>query len=142
VFSQLWVGDTEQQVPPLKHLKLEDVKHIDKIGLATVEKEQKVGPNRDKRRMAKKYLTDMRFICNFLYKKVEDLGKLEETITLSAVDWMFVAISDLVLEGERDSQLQWLSVVRQLRKKKGTTLEEEEDLDNNNQKFNNIYKKI
>jgi hypothetical protein len=125
LWRQWWVGDTERQIPPLKLLKIEDVKHIDKVELTTVERERKVGPNRDKRRMVKKILTDMRFICKYLCKLVEQKGKLAEVITLSSVDRMFSEIVDLVLDGNRDSQKQWLSVVRQLRRKKKTILIED-----------------
>lgn len=49
-------------------------------------------------------LTDMLFICNYFCSLVKAKGKLEDIITLSAVHRMFVAIADLVLEGQRDSQ--------------------------------------
>lgn len=118
LWRQWWVGDTERNIPPLKLLKIDDIKHIDKAVLSETEKERKVGPNKNKRRVVKKVLTDMRFICKYLSKLVKEKGKMEEVITLSSVDRMFSAVAGLVLDGNRDSQKQWLSVVRQLRRKK------------------------
>jgi hypothetical protein len=112
-----WVGDTERQVPPLKILKINDVKHIDMKPLSGIEKTRKVGPNKDNRRMVTKCLTDMRFICKFLTNIVTLMGKLECVVTLSAVDRMFSAFADFVLNKDRDAQKSWTSVVRELRKK-------------------------
>jgi hypothetical protein len=41
---------------------------------------------------------------------------LEEVITISAVDRMFASVAKKLLGGERDSQKQWISVVRELRR--------------------------
>lgn len=55
--------------------------------------------------------------------------KFEEVISLSAVDRMFTEIVGIVLDGQRDSQKQWLSVVCQLRRKKVTVTTKEEETD-------------
>jgi hypothetical protein len=117
LWRQRWVGDKERQIPPLKVLKIGDVNHIDMVELSDIEKARKVGPNKDNRRMVTKCLTDMRFACNILTRIVTALGKLEGTVTLSAVDQMFLAIADLllgydlILAKERDAQKQGTNVV-------------------------------
>jgi hypothetical protein len=47
------------------------------------------------------------------------MGKLKTVITFTAVDRMFLCIVDVLLEEDRDSQKQWLTVVRGLQKKDG-----------------------
>jgi hypothetical protein len=116
-----WVGDTVRQIPPLKILKIADVRHIDMKPLTGVEKARKVGPNKENRRMVTKYLTDMRFICKFLTNILELMGKLELIVTLTAVDRMFEEFADFVLGRERDAQKQWTSVVRELRNRETAT---------------------
>jgi hypothetical protein len=122
VWRQWWVGDTVLQVPPLKLINTIDVKHLDDVPLTEIELVRKVGPNKNSRRKATKELTDLRFLCNYLTNLVTKLGKLETVITLSAVDRMFVAVAEVVLSGERDNQKRWLSVVRELRRKKKTII--------------------
>jgi hypothetical protein len=111
-----WLGDTVRQIPPLKYLKIEDTRHIDGIPLTVLEKVRKVGPNPGTR-LITKVLTDMRFLCKHITNIVQDMGKLEEIITISAVDQMFAAAALSLLGRERDRQKQWISVVRELRKK-------------------------
>jgi hypothetical protein len=48
-------------------------------------------------------MTDLRFLCNYLTDFVTKLGKLEDIISLLAVDWMFVAVTEVVLSGKRDN---------------------------------------
>jgi hypothetical protein len=52
-----------------------------------------------------------------LTQVITKLGKLEEVITISAVDCMFKVVVDRLLEGDRWSQKQWISVVGELRRK-------------------------
>jgi hypothetical protein len=47
------------------------------------------------------------------------MGKLETFIRFTAVDRMLLCIVDLLLEEDRDSQKQWLTVVRGLRNEDG-----------------------
>jgi hypothetical protein len=112
-----WIGDTERNVTPLKMITIHDVKHLDLEPLSAAELARKVGPNKDSRRIATKFLSDMRFLCKFLAKIIENLGKLEMIITLSSVDRMFEVIAHLVLDKDRDAQKNWTSLVRELRRK-------------------------
>jgi hypothetical protein len=117
VWRQWWIGDTVLQVPPLKLISIVDVKHLDDVPLTEIELVRKVGLNKNNRRKATKELTDLRFLCNYLTDLVTKLGKLEDVINLPAVDWMFVAVAEVAISGERDNQKGWLSVVRELRQK-------------------------
>jgi hypothetical protein len=117
IWRQWWIGDTERNIHPLKMVGLIDIKFVDNEPLTAVELARKVGPYRENRRVATKFLSDMRFLCNFIIRIITKLGKLEEVVTLSSVDRMFNVISHLILEKERDSQKNWTSTVRELRRK-------------------------
>jgi hypothetical protein len=122
-----WLGDTVRQIPPLKYLKIEDIKHIDSVPLTVIEKVRKVGPNLDNRRRVAKVLTDMRFLCKYVTKLVKENGNLETVITISAVDRMFASVARRILGRERDCQKQWISVVREIRKNRNEEIESNED---------------
>jgi hypothetical protein len=122
MWRQWWIGDTVLQIPPVKYLTIQDIKHIDSKPLSAMEKVRKVGPNKENRRMVTKQLSDIRFLCNYLTRVLLNLGKLESTITMTAVDRMWEIAADEVLGKERDDQKQWNSVVRELRRYKPTTV--------------------
>jgi hypothetical protein len=98
-------------------LTIVDIKHVDLEPLLDVEKARKVGPNKDNIRIATKFLSDMRFLCNFIIRIITKLGKLEEVITMSSVDRMFAIIAHLIMDTERAAQKNWTSTVRELRDK-------------------------
>jgi hypothetical protein len=104
-------------VTPLKVLTILDIKHVDLEPLTEVEKNRKVGPNRDNRRIATKFLSHMRFLCCFLTTVLTKLEKIEEVITLLSVDQMFEVLAHLIMEKDRASQKNWTSTVRELRRK-------------------------
>jgi hypothetical protein len=107
----VWSGDTECYVTPLKVITIHNIKHLDLVPLSAAELARKVGPNKDSQRIATHFLSDMRFLCKFIAKIIENLGKLEMVITLSLVDFMFEVIAHLVLEKDRDAQKNWTSLV-------------------------------
>jgi hypothetical protein len=117
LWRQWWIGDTERDIHPLKMVSLVDIKFVDEEPLTAVELARKVGPFRENRRVATNFLSDMRFLCNFITRIIMNLGKLAETITLSSVDSMFAVIAPLILDKERDAQKNWTSAVRELRNK-------------------------
>jgi hypothetical protein len=59
-----WIGDTERNVTPLKMITIHDIKHLDVEPLSAAELARKVGPNKDSRRIATKFLSDMRFFVS------------------------------------------------------------------------------
>jgi hypothetical protein len=117
IWRQWWIGDTERNVHPLKMVQLIDIKFVDDEPLTVVEMARKVGPFRENRRVATKFLSDMRFLCNFIIRIITKLGKLEEVITMSSVDRMFAIIAHLIMDTERAAQKNWTSTVRELRDK-------------------------
>jgi hypothetical protein len=104
IWRQWWVGDTVRNITPLKMITLVDIKFVDSEPLTDVEMARKVGPYRENRRTATKFLSDMRFLCNLIIRIIKKLGKLEDVITLSSVDRMFDVIGHLILDKERDAQ--------------------------------------
>jgi hypothetical protein len=117
MWRQWWVGDTVWNITPLKMITLVDIKFVDSEPLTDVEMARKVGPYRENRRTATKFLSDMRFLCNLIIRIIKKLGKLEDVIMLSSVDCMLDVIGHLILDKEQDAQKNWTSAVRELRRK-------------------------
>jgi hypothetical protein len=115
LWRQWWIGDSVRQVPPLRFLTTTDVSHFDKTELDSTETHGRVGQNR---RPSKKMMCDLRFLMRFVTELVKSKDAMETTITISAVDKMFLAVSEKFDVGTRDLQKQWLTVVRELRKNK------------------------
>ena len=53
----------------------------------------------------------------FVTRKVEEIGALEEVITVTSVDKMFAAVSYIFDNCPRDAQKRWQTVVNHLRRK-------------------------
>jgi hypothetical protein len=117
MWRQWWVGDTVRNITPLKMITLVDINFFDDEPLTEVDMARNVGPYRENRRTATKFLSDMRFLCNFIVRIIKKLGKLEDVVTLSSVDYIFDVIGHLILDKERDTQKNWTSTVRELRRK-------------------------
>jgi hypothetical protein len=118
LWRQWWVGDTVRQVPPLRFLETVDVSHLDKLGLNDTETHGRTGKFNNNRRQSKKVMCDMRYLMNNIKQQLEEKNvTIPTTITIEAVDRMFAAVSENFDLGPRDMQKQWLSVVRELRKK-------------------------
>lgn len=117
LWRQWWIGDDIRNIPPLRLLHIEDIKHIDKL---PIDDDEQHGRSAKKRRPARKTYSDMKYIMGFVYKKVVDCHALETEITLKTVDIMFRAVADCFSIGGRDAQKNWTSVVHDLRSKKIT----------------------
>jgi hypothetical protein len=111
-----WIGDGVRNIPPLKHIQLIDVKHIDKIPLSEEEKHGRTGIYKDKRRPSRKILADLKYIMNWTYRKVVQRSKMEAEISLESVDRMYMAVVDCFSVKDRDAQKRWVSVVQSVRK--------------------------
>lgn len=120
LWRQWWIGDKERHVHPLRHLDIKDVKHIDDKPLSIEEKHRRVGKFKEQRRSTYKQLSDMRFIMKYITNKVIEHNLMALTITYRTVDDMFALVSDKLNVGERNLQKAWLTVVREVRKKKIT----------------------
>lgn len=115
LWRQWWLGDPSREVPPLQLLKNKDVCHLDDLPLVGDEK----GPEPPRRpRAARKVMCDLRFIMEFVTKKIQETGALEErVINPTTVDRMFLSVSHLFSEEERDGRKQWTTAARRIRLK-------------------------
>jgi hypothetical protein len=112
-----WIGDTVLNVPPLKSIKPKDLKYLKNIALDDEEKHGRTGKNLKSRRDPRKSWSDLKRLCEYIEKKVVENNAMEKIITQSAVDRMFLAVSHLFSEKERDSQMRWLTVLFAVRKR-------------------------
>lgn len=118
-WRQWWIGDDDIQVPPLRILTAKDVNHLDAIPISEDEKHRRTGKYKMNRRRATKTLCDIRFLMKYVESLVKEVGALTDQITPNSVDAMFDSVAyKLVNETSRDSQKQWASVVRKLRRRK------------------------
>jgi len=118
LWRQWWIGDQVRQVPPLRLLTKEDVAFLNHIPLDQDEMHGRTGKSKEKRRLARKNLNDMKFIMNWITKKVQEAGAMEQVITLSSVDRMFAVVAGEFSEGERNGQKKWNTLVRDLQTKR------------------------
>ena len=120
VWRHWWIGDLIRMVPPLRFLTIIDVKHLDETPLDEEEKHGRRGKNKTRRRKARKTLTDLAYLMNFVKNKVVSRGKYEVEITIAAVDRMFQSVVDCFDINERDTQKRWTTIVNDVRNKKVT----------------------
>jgi hypothetical protein len=112
---QTWLlGDTVQNVPPLRMLSANDVAHLDALPL-----EQGT-----RRRPARKTLSDIRYLMNYVESKVQEAGQWTEEHNPTTVTEMYRAVEEhFVIRGDgrnhqrRDSQIKWSTMVLLLRKR-------------------------
>jgi len=114
---QWWIGDQVRQVPPLRLLSREDVAFLNSIPLDKDEMHGRTGKSKEKQRLARKNLNDMKFIMNWITKKVQEARAMEQVITLSSVDRMFAVVAGEFSEGECNGQKKWNTLVRDLQTK-------------------------
>jgi hypothetical protein len=117
LWRQWWIGDVVRMIPPIKMLTINDVKHLDHVPLTAKELINRSGNGQNSRRDARKSLCDLRFVMEFVTRKVEEIGALEEVITVTSVDKMFAAVSYIFDNCPRDAQKRWQTVVNHLRRK-------------------------
>jgi len=117
LWRQWWIGDQVRQVPPLRLLSREDVAFLNSIPLDADKMHGRTGKSKEKQRLARKNLNDMKFIMNWITKKVQEAGAMEQVITLSSVDRMFAVVAGEFSEGERNGQKKWNTLVRDLQTK-------------------------
>jgi hypothetical protein len=115
-----WIGDSTRQIPPLRLLRIADVRHLDNAPLTEEEKHGRTGKHKEKRRPATKVLSDPNFLMKFIIQKVIELGKFEPGNTVAAVDRMFLAVVNCFDIKDRDAQKRWTSVVNGIRTKRIT----------------------
>jgi hypothetical protein len=117
-WRQWWIGDTVRGVPPLKNLNADDFKFIDKQPLQEEEKHGRTGRFKNSRRPARKIFWDLKFVMDYMEKKVSEEAMLPDEITLSTVDAMYTVSLPFISGTEaRFEQKKWISVSNELRKK-------------------------
>jgi hypothetical protein len=115
---QLWVqwllGDTVNEVPPLKMLNGPDVAHLDALPLP---------PGSTRRRPARKILCDLRFLMNVVERMLRLNGRWTEEHTLESANEMFQTVANhFILEGvgprhiRRGEHLKWQTFIPQFRR--------------------------
>jgi hypothetical protein len=114
IWRQWWVGDTVRGIPPLRTLKAQDLKFLDKIPLVEQEMHGRSGRQSRTRRPARKTLSDLAFLMTYITGKVE----VPEVLTLESVDIMFAVVSE-EFQGGRNAQKHWESVVHDVRRLRG-----------------------
>ena len=115
MWRQWWIGNTVTNVPPLRHLQLSDVKHLDDIELGEEELHGRKGRYKLQRRKSTKILSDMKFLMEYVTRKVRERNAFRAEITIATVDSMFDAVADLLSSNARNAQLNWLTAVGRLR---------------------------
>jgi hypothetical protein len=117
LWRQFWIGDTVRGIPPLRKLEVTDLNHLDDLPLAEDKMHGRTGKYKDKRRAATKVLSDLHYIMEFFSNKVTERNLQEPVINPESVDRMFIAVSDIFTEAERDAQKRWVSVVLNVRRR-------------------------
>jgi len=115
---QWWIGDQVRQVPPLRNLSILDVNHLDRMPVTEEEMHGRTGVWREQRRPARKILNDIKFLMKWVGSRVEAAQAVENIITISSVDRMFLAVAQEFEDGEREGQKKWNTVVNSLRRQK------------------------
>jgi hypothetical protein len=114
LWRQWWIGDTVNNVPPLRHLEISDINHLDDVPLSAVELHGRKGRYREQRRKTSKLLSDMKFLMGYMKRILQERNLYRAETTLESVDAMFQSVSDL-FEGNRPGQINWLTAVNKLR---------------------------
>ena len=98
-------GDTVNQVPPLRTLTNADVKHLDKLPRQ----------NNESQRPARKTLSDLKLMCNYIEKIAKAAGKFQQGMNRTAIGSCFDEIASVengLLSGNpRASQVHWSTLV-------------------------------
>ena len=116
LWQQWLLGDYTQNVPPLRIVKLHDVKHLDKIVL----------PAGITQRPARKILSDMKFLMEHVEMLVRENGTWENVHNQTTVTDMFRSVEGhfkIPSTGNgqherRDAQMKWQTITHLLRKQK------------------------
>ena len=87
-----------------------DVKHLDDIPL----------PQGHKRRVARKTLSDMNFVCKYIQQKAEEAGLFQARMTREqlgdCLDSVATVENGLLSSNARKTHIQWQTAVRAIRK--------------------------
>ena len=97
-------------------LSAEDIKFLDQILISQEELHARMGANRNRQRLSRKRLCDLKFLMEYITKKVQDANWVENVITPTSVMRMFEVVAE-EFQGGRNSQKKWHTVANELRVK-------------------------
>ena len=115
-WRQWWIGDTVRNVPPIRSIKPLDLKFLDDIPLSAAELHGRTGINKNRRRPARKIYGDLKYLMDYITRKVVAAGAMQEEITETSVKQMFDAVGE-EFQGGRNAQKGWQTVVAEVRKR-------------------------
>jgi hypothetical protein len=106
------VGDTQNQVPPLRSLVLRDYRHLDKL-------RDNISPGTKKPELARNTLYHMKLLCNWIERVATEKGEYQRGASVEAYGRMFdkVASHDngLLLDCPRGTSLVWRTVANNVK---------------------------
>ena len=115
-----WVGDTVQQIPPMRAISIEDLRWLDDKPLPSTAMHKRTGPiqKRANRRSTVKMLSDCRVLMNWMLWLVQEANALPEELTAASVKAMYNTIEPQITCSKRMGTITWISVVKKLRREK------------------------
>ena len=116
-WQQWWIGDSVQNVPPLRNRTASDLEFLNNISMGPEEMHGQSGRHKTKGRPARKTYSDLAYLMNYITNKVAKKGGIPEDITVSSVDGMYNLVIDELIPGGRDAQKNWITVVRETQKR-------------------------
>ena len=84
------------------------------IPLGEDEMHARVGRNRHRRRPARKIYCDLKFLMEYITKKIRDAGRMNDVIKMASVVEMYQVVAQ-EFEGGRNAQKKWVTVATELR---------------------------
>ena len=114
-WKQWWIGDSVQGIPPLRMLDSKDLEFLDGIPLSEEEQHGRTGPNKNRRRPARKTLCDLKFLMMYITDKVVGAGRFADVITMASVVDMFSVVAT-EFGGARNSQKKWHTISQEIRR--------------------------
>ena len=114
-WKQWWIGDSVWGIPPLRMLDSKDLEFLDAIPLSEEERHGRTGPNKNRRRPARKTLCDLKFLMMYITDKVVAAGRFADVITMASVVDMFSMVAT-EFGGARNSQKKWHTISQEIRR--------------------------
>ena len=115
-WKQWWIGDSVRNIPPIRSIKAVDLKFLDNIPLSPEERHGRTGSSKERRRPARKTYGDLKFLMDYITRKVIAAGAMRDDITLTTVKEMFEVVAH-EFNGSRDAQKGWQTIVAEIRRR-------------------------
>ena len=92
------------------------MKFLDNIPLSPEERHGRTGSSKERRRPARKTYGDLKFLMDYITRKVIAAGAMRDDITLTTVKEMFEVVAH-EFNGSRDAQKGWQTIVAEIRRR-------------------------